>query len=328
MGPLLDGLHDMMRRIEAARPGRLALQTLRKAQALHRFAAAFIARYEAAKAARGWLDFDDFILRAGRLLTDRSLAPWVLYRLDGAIDHILVDEAQDTSPAQWRIIRALTEEFTAGEGAAAGRARSFFVVGDRKQSIYSFQGADVAGFEDVRRGFAEAFSGARQPIEERRLLHSFRSSPAILSLVDRCFPGPLAEALGGAFEHRAFFAAMPGRVEIWPPVPKPEKAEPRAWYDPVDLVAETDAEVVLAEAVADRIAELLAAGVQVPEDAAKGTFRALRPGDILILVQTRKVLFSEIIRACKARGLPIAGADRLTLTEELAVRDILALWPS
>ncbi len=231
MGPLLDGLHDMMRRIEAARPGRLALQTLRKAQALHRFAAAFIARYEAAKAARGWLDFDDFILRAGRLLTDRSLAPWVLYRLDGAIDHILVDEAQDTSPAQWRIIRALTEEFTAGEGAAAGRARSFFVVGDRKQSIYSFQGADVAGFEDVRRGFAEAFSGARQPIEERRLLHSFRSSPAILSLVDRCFPGPLAEALGGAFEHRAFFAAMPGRVEIWPPVPKPEKAEPRAWYD-------------------------------------------------------------------------------------------------
>lgn len=325
MGPLLDGLQAMMRRVEEARPRRRALQTLRKAQALHRFAAAFVARYEAAKAARGWLDFDDFILRASRLLTDRSVAPWVLFRLDGAIDHILVDEAQDTSPAQWQIIRALTEEFTAGEGAGEGRARSFFVVGDRKQSIYSFQGADVAGFEGVRRGFAEAFAGAQVPIDERLLLHSFRSSGAILSLVDHCFPGPLAEALGGAFEHRAFFGEMPGRVEIWPPVPKPEKPEPRAWFDPVDLVAETDAEVVLAERIAGAIRDMLDRGVQVPEDAAKGTFRAVRPGDFLILVQTRKALFTEIIRACKARGLPIAGADRLTLTEELAVRDILAL---
>ena len=111
-------------------------------------------RYETAKAQRSWLDFDDLISRASALLSDRSVAQWVLFRLDGGIDHMLVDEAQDTSPGQWRVIGRLAEEFTAGEGAHS-RPRTIFVVGDKKQSIYSFQGADVAAFDQKRKLFAE-----------------------------------------------------------------------------------------------------------------------------------------------------------------------------
>ncbi|VDC23247.1 double-strand break repair helicase AddA [Pseudogemmobacter humi] len=324
LGPHLDGLQALMRRVEDARPLRLGLASLRKALALHRFAAGFLRRYEAAKAAHGWLDFDDFITRASRLLTDPAVAPWVLYRLDGSIDHVLVDEAQDTSPGQWRIIAALTGEFVAGEGAREAE-RSFFVVGDKKQSIYSFQGADVAGFDAVKARFAEGFAGAGVPIAERTLEHSFRSSQAILALVDLCFQGGMQEALGGAFRHRPFHEALPGRVDIWPVVPKPEAPEEREWFDPVDLVGETDATVVLARQVAEEIAAMIREGRQIPDHRAEGGFRPVRAGDVLILVQRRGPIFEAIIRACKALGLPIAGPDRLTLTGELAVRDLLAL---
>ncbi|MGA0539588.1 double-strand break repair helicase AddA [Neotabrizicola sp. VNH66] len=324
LGPVMDQIEGLMTRIETARPLRLALAAQGKALALHRFAAAFLRRYEAAKAVRGWLDFDDFISHATALLTDPSVAPWILYRLDGSIDHVLVDEAQDTSPQQWRIIAALTEEFTAGEGARDGD-RSLFVVGDKKQSIYSFQGADVVAFDGWKSRFAGAFAGAGRPLQEERLEFSFRSSSAILDLVDRSFEGPMETALGGAFRHRPFHSAMPGRVEIWPPVPKPDKPDPAEWFDPIDLRGETDAAVVLAGRVADRIAGLIAAGAQIPDPAAPGGFRAVRAGDFLILVQRRGAVFQAVIRACKAAGLPIAGPDRLSLTGELAVRDILAL---
>ncbi len=321
LGDLLDGLNALMARVEAGRQTRLALSSFRKALALHRFSHEFLARYEAEKTQHGWLDFDDFIIRATRLLTDPAVAPWVLYRLDGSIDHILVDEAQDTSPAQWQIIAALTEEFTAGIGARPV-ARSLFVVGDRKQSIYSFQGADVAGFDRVRAGFAERFAAAGAPVTERAMVHSFRSSWAVLRLVDLCFPGEMQAALGGDFQHEPFFTEMPGRVDLWPLVPKPEKPEPKEWYDPVDLQGETDAPVVLANQIAREIRDMIARGAQIPD---RGGFRPVRAGDFLILVQRRNEIFEAIIRACKAEGLPIAGPDRLTLTEELAVRDLLAL---
>ncbi len=206
--PLRLALHDLMDRLAEARPDRLALQLLRKTEALHRFARVFLRRYAAAKEARGWLDFDDLIMLATRLLTDPSLSAWVLYRLDGGISHVLVDEAQDTSPAQWRLIQLLTAEFTAGEGLHKDR-RTLFVVGDKKQSIYSFQGADVQAFDGMRDRFARAFAAAGSALNERPLLHSFRSSPAILRLVDHVFIGDRQAAVGGAMEHIAFRETLP-----------------------------------------------------------------------------------------------------------------------
>ena len=97
-------------------------------------------RYARLKRQRGVLDFEDLIVKTVALLSRADAARWVQYKLDRGLDHILVDEAQDTSPRQWQVIRALAEEFFAGEGAGA-ELRTLFAVGDEKQSIYSFQGA-------------------------------------------------------------------------------------------------------------------------------------------------------------------------------------------
>src|SRR5690606_25142407 len=129
------------------------------------FAAVFLPIYAARKQARGWLDFDDLITRARMLLTDPSVAQWVLFRLDGGIDHILVDEAQDTSPDQWRVIELLAQEFTAGRGAR-DVARTIFVVGDKKQSIYSFQGADVEAFDKMKHHFSQRLNEADTRLED------------------------------------------------------------------------------------------------------------------------------------------------------------------
>lgn len=319
--PLRLALHALMERLAEARPDRLALQLLHKTEALHRFARVFLRHYAAAKDARGWLDFDDLIVLATRLLTDPSLSAWVLYRLDGGISHVLVDEAQDTSPAQWRLIQLLTAEFTAGEGLHKDR-RTLFVVGDKKQSIYSFQGADVQAFDGMRDRFARAFAEAGSALNERPLLHSFRSSPAILRLVDHVFIGDRQAAVGGAMEHIAFRETLPGRIDIWPPVPDADKTGPGDWFDTTEKLGTDSAEVTLASLIANEIRAMIDQGVQITD---KGEVRPVHEGDFLILVRRRGVLFDAVIRACKARGLNIAGADRLKLAEELAVKDILAL---
>ena len=325
LGALIDPLNDLMARVESARPLRLALATAEKTLALHQFAGVFLPEYEARKAARGLLDFDDLIARARALLTDRSLAAWVLFRLDGGIDHILVDEAQDTSPDQWELIESLAAELTSGQGAS-NRPRTLFVVGDKKQSIYSFQGADVVAFDRKRDLFLERLAGG-EALRLRSLTHSFRSSPAILSVVDATFRGPEQAAIGGEASHIAFNETLAGRVDVWPVVESAGKLEPGPWEDPLDQPHPEDAEVRLARDIAAKIKALVTGGEQIPQVPRNGgpSARPVHYGDFLILVQRRSPLFHEIIRACKALDLPIAGADRLKLGGEMAVKDLSAL---
>ena len=312
---------DLAERVRIAKQRQFAFGALSRTLALHRFAQVLLPRLAQKKAQGGWLDFEDLIEKAGALLSDPSVAQWVLFRLDGGIDHILVDEAQDTSPGQWRVVERLADEFTAGDGAR-GEPRTIFVVGDRKQSIYSFQGADLSHFEAVKSRFSQKFAAVARPLQDAALLHSFRSSLAILRLVDLTFRGEAATGLGGAPEHLAFHETLPGRVDLWPAVPKPEKTEPEAWEDPVDLPGVETAPVVLARAVAAEIGAMIAAGVQIPT--ASGP-RPVHAGDFLVLVQRRSGLFYEIIRACKMQGLAVAGADRLRLGGEIAVKDIVSV---
>lgn len=321
IGDWLGPLDDLMRRVEDARLRRLSLIAAQRSAALHRFGHAFACRYDARKRDHGWLDFDDLIICTARLLAVSDLAQWVLWRLDGGIDHILVDEAQDTSPAQWQVIQRLTAEFTSGQGAV-DRDRTLFVVGDPKQSIYSFQGADIRVFEERRDGFDADFAAIQQPMQQTELAHSFRSSPAVLSLVDAVFQDDAAEGLGDQPHHIAFRGNLPGRVDLWPPLPKPDKPEAGEWFDAVDLPAPDSEVVQLADAVAEQIRQMIGTPLH---DAKKDVVRALDAGDVLVLVQRRSALFAEIIRACKAAGLPVAGADRLKLAAELAVKDIRAL---
>ncbi len=320
MGGLIGPWNALMQRVEAARGRRLALETAENSITLHAFAAEFLAAFARIKATHGWLDFDDLILTAKRLLTAPGVAPWVLWRLDGGIAHLLVDEAQDTSPAQWAVIEALTEEFTAG----AGPGKTLFVVGDRKQSIYSFQGADLGIYDATRARLSSRLAAADQPMREVPLLHSFRSAPALLRLVDCVFSPPGGPGIGGS-AHLAHFDTMPGRVELLPLVERPERAQPAEGLDlSVAVTAEDPAETVGAM-VAARIGEMLGTGMQIPLRRLAGGSRRIAPKDVLVLLRKRSDVFGAVIRACKAAGLPVAGADRMLLGEELAVRDILAV---
>jgi len=292
----------------------------RKTHALHQFAQAFLPEFERRKDARAWLDFDDLILKARALLSDRSMTQWVLFKLDGGIDHILVDEAQDTSPAQWDVIARLAEEFSSGKSARE-TPRTLFVVGDEKQSIYSFQGADPDAFERMRTHFDTRLAAAQSTLNQYDLLFSFRSSARILELVDAMVHRAKDE-FPARVTHRAFHETLPGRVDLWPFVPQPEKSEKPAWFDPVDTPSPDDPAHLLAGQIADSIAAIVASGEILPT--ATGP-RPVAEGDFLILVQRRSTLFHAIIKALKDRKLPVAGADRLKLGGELAVRDLSAL---
>ena len=318
-------IEQWMLRVEETRPARLALLAMQKTRALHEFARAFLPAYERAKQLRGLLDFDDLILRARDLLTDPAVAAWVLYRLDGGIDHILVDEAQDTSPVQWQVIERLAQEFTSGEGARADVARTIFVVGDKKQSIYSFQGADPREFDRMQHEFGLRLGATNRPLQSRVLAYSFRSSRAILTTVDCCFDQSSESGFTPEEGHKAFFETLPGRVDLWPVVEKPDEDEPPAWHMPVDIRATNDPAILLARQVAAAMRDMIAARQAIPDPKSPSGFRGVQPGDFLILVRRRSALFHEIIRECKAQGLPIAGADRLKVGAELAVRDLEAL---
>ncbi|MDN5785812.1 double-strand break repair helicase AddA [Pseudorhodobacter sp.] len=323
LGPMQDPLEDLMQRVESARSARVALIASQRSTILHRFAAVFLPEYATRKQRRGWLDFDDLITHAKALLTDPSVAQWVLFRLDGGIDHILVDEAQDTSPDQWAVIELLANEFTSGLSARE-EPRTIFVVGDKKQSIYSFQGADVDAFDGKRAEFKARLDQIGAGLQELQLEHSFRSSHAILRLVDLTFDERRQKGLGGEVKHIAFFPDMPGRVDLWPVIEKSSDPKPENWYDPVDLMSEEHHAARLGRQVADTIKGMIDRGAQIPTDGGRSA-RAVHAGDFLILVRRRSDIFSAIIQACKTADLPIAGADRLKLGAELAVRDLAAL---
>ncbi|MAI57475.1 MAG: double-strand break repair helicase AddA, partial [Rhodobacteraceae bacterium] len=294
----------------------------------NRLAQVFLPAYELEKQIRGWLDFDDLILRTRDLLSNTMVADWVLYRLDGGISHILVDEAQDTSPLQWEVITKLAQEITSGEGSRGLENRTIFVVGDKKQSIYSFQGADAAAFEGMKKTFADQLAHTDRPLNDRSLEYSFRSSPAILSVVDETFAFKEKSGFSKLQSHLPFKPQMPGRVDLWPFVPSLTEGRDEEWYNPVDLPSRESHHVALARQIAAMIKKMIDEKQRLPVEIDRtGTFEArpVNAGDFLILVQQRKEIFHEVIQACKAIGLPIAGADRLKVRAELAVKDLLAL---
>ena len=284
---------------------------------------ALLAAYEERKRARGALDYEDLVTKALALLRRSGVAPWVLFKLDGGLDHILLDEAQDTNPEQWEIVAALAEEFFAGD-SARDRTRTIFAVGDAKQSIYSFQRADPHAFLRMRQHFEERITAAEQEWRVVPLEISFRSTEPVLRAIDAIFQNDTARdgvGLDGVpIRHVVSRAGQAGLVELWPPVePRPaEDANPAAL--PVTTIRVTEPRTRLAEAIAATIKNWLDRGEML---AARG--RPIRPGDVMVLVRRRNEFVSELLSALKQRRVPVAGADRLILTEQLAVQDLMAL---
>lgn len=312
---------------EAIEEARLTLNAIERAEdavAALALALKLDEAYGEAKARAGVLDFDDLIEHAQALLQRSEAAPWVLYKLDGGLDHILIDEGQDTSPAQWDLITPLENEFFAGHGAR-DRNRTVFSVGDPKQSIYAFQGADPERFLGEAQSLAARVSAAERTFKAPELRTSFRSSPQILQAVDEVMKGkPLVAGPGEHDEivHLAARTHEDGVVEVWPVAPKPEVADAAPWDAPMDLERESSAHVVLAKRIAKHVKEMIETRQAVWE---RGALRPMRAGDVLALVRKRGAMFRELIKAFKREKLPVAGADRMVLRDELAVQDCLAL---
>ena len=303
---------------EKAKAARVAERTA----ALLRVGSAVLERYAQRKARLAALDYDDLIERARDLLKTPDAVSWVQYKLDQQIDHLLVDEGQDTSPSQWAIIEALSAEFFVGSGARPA-GRTLFVVGDEKQSIMSVQGADVATYQRLRQSLRARADAGRQPWSEEPLNLSFRSSPPILQLVDAVFEAADARdgVTAGAWrEHGCFWAERPGLVEVWPLVKvEPPPAQP-AWQLPDQHEPADKAEHSLARLIAERIKIWL-----TDETPLASTGRAMTAGDVMILLPRRGILQELLVRQLKRLRVPVAGADRLALIDEIAVMDLAAL---
>jgi ATP-dependent helicase/nuclease subunit A len=312
---LVERLCTEQARICALVERRRAVACRERSKALLTIAHEVLSRYQREKERRGLLDYEDLIDKTLDLL--RSVdAAWVHYKLDLGIDHLLIDEAQDTGKKQWEIVTRLAAEFTAGAGARSVR-RTIFAVGDEKQSIYSFQNAAPKEFADMRRHFERRHQAGAPAFVYREFKHSFRSGENVLAAVDEVFKSKeLAASVtsdrDGFPPHIALPDAPPGIVEIWEPEKPDERSPIEGWDAPFDTVSETSPRVKLAKRVASAVRRMIDAG-------------EARCGDVLILVRQRGELFEAIIRALKNQNVEVAGADRLMLTEHIAVMDLMVL---
>jgi len=317
-------LTDLQDKFLAARDQLRAAKVADDTIRLLTLANAHAALYEAAKTAHGALDFSDLVARTVELLTVRSTAAWVLYKLDGGVDHVLIDEAQDTAPEQWAIMRALTGEFF----TVPDTDRTVFAVGDEKQSIYSFQGARPERLRQEAQVYDSLITGAGGAFEGVPLETSYRSTEAVLTFVDAVFATPeRARALVGETgeipHHTAARKGQPGAVELWPLFVDEAPPERDAWTDPVDQEGTASARKRLAQTLALEIRRQVETGAVVFDKG--GAARPCGYGDFLILVRRRDATFEEIIRALKAAGAPVAGADRLKLSQHIVFDDLKAL---
>lgn len=289
----------------------------------------FALAWDEAKTREGFIDFDDQIRAAADLLTKRTTADWIRFKLDRRFDHILVDEAQDTNASQWEIVlEGLVSDFFTGEGQRGPKMRTLFVVGDYKQAIFGFQGTSPENFArasgKVKSQLDEVADVLRDP--ERQLLElglgqSFRTANPILDFVD----GAIARIGWDRFglsqppePHRGL--PIPGMVGLWRVVGDEDKVEEAGEDDEGEegWLSRPDREL------ADRIARQVKAWIDVGFPLAKGGPRLANAGDVMILVRKRKELAGLIVARLHARGVPVAGVDRLRLGAPLAVKDLVA----
>ena len=321
-------LESEARRVQDVLTRLKAVSVAEGTAALMSVGAAVLDRYSAEKQARGLMDYDDLIQTTRRLLEQPGTAEWVLYKLDGGIDHILIDEAQDTNPDQWAIVKPLRMEFFAGRGRHeefSPAPRTVFAVGDRKQSIYSFQGAAPDEFDRERDDLEVNVRDANSRWETVDMNVSFRSSPAILDAVDAVFDLDVAKTgivpdSKEKISHLAARTGEAGLVEVWPCI-EPDVADaPTGWKPPVERQKGDSPQNRLANIVAARIEHMVNSGERL-----ESKNRPIRPGDIMVLVRRRTGFVDELVRQLKQRGVSVAGVDRMVLTDQIAVMDLMAL---
>ncbi|WP_422058891.1 double-strand break repair helicase AddA [Sphingopyxis sp.] len=326
-GRMTDCVDSAVRIVDAAQAllgTAAAMRVADELAAAWKLGSRFAEAYALAKREQGLADFDDLITLAGSLLRVSSFGEWVRFKLDQRTDHILVDEAQDTNMRQWGIVYSLAEEFFAVAPDDAERFRTLFTVGDRKQAIFGFQGTDPKAFATMRDAFYRLGEQAGQPFRQVDLVSNYRSTPAVLAVVDAWLAAGGADAMGLDGEeppHRPFRDAHAGQVELWAPLPvgKALDAEAEESGDEeggdTGAPASDPASMRLAKAIAGEVQDWIARG----KDG-----RPVSPGDIMILVRRRRDLAARIVARLQALHVPVAGVDRFALTQPLAVQDLIA----
>ena len=267
--------------------------------ALFDLSAAFTTIYRDIKQQRNLLDFDDLILYTRRLFAKPDIMGWVLSQLDVSLSHILVDEAQDTPPEQWDILQMLVGDFFVS-GDTGNLPHTLFVVGDTKQAIYGFQGADFRAFIASRDDIIRQIKNNFRTISEIPLAQSFRSLSSILYVVDAFF-GNDQVALETGFHnnaHKCFRRDKSGVVELHHLVVKRDN-------DNVSLATYIND-------VVSKVKEVLLGG-------------KYSPNDIMVLVQRREPFVAPLVAALKRNGIAVAGSDRIVLPDFAPIRDLMNL---
>lgn len=299
--------------------------TSRVSQAWYTCGMALLEEYQRLKMERGVLDFADLEWKTYRLLNRSRHAEWVQYKLDQRIDHLLVDEFQDTNPTQWRLLLPLLQEMMAGDPE---RRRSVFLVGDEKQSVYRFRRADP-----------RLFHAARHWLQQHAQAHtltqhlSWRSSPAVIRFVNLVFhrPGDADTETEGDYllhdfqEHDTHHRQLWGRAELLPLIRRQERTVEKAdqaWRNPLEQPRQTDEDRrhrQEGDLIAEKIRQLLGTPI-----ADRDKIRPMTGDDIMILLRDRThARFYE--DALRRAGIPYIGTGRGAFMQSLEVRDLMHL---
>jgi ATP-dependent helicase/nuclease subunit A len=292
--------------------------------AWYRAGHALLQHYQRIKQEQRLLDFDDLEWKTQQLLHHQDYSLWVQYKIDQKIDHFLIDEFQDTNPTQWRLLLPLLEEIA--DSKDAQRARSVFLVGDSKQSIYGFRRADPQ-----LQAAAGAWLKEQLSAREFSLAKSRRSSPAIMQALNCVFIGtPLSGHLPAYTQHATHLKNLWGQVEILP-LNKPDIAEPAEPSAPARLRdplleprSAHDAQPYYGEGlqIAQRILEIVDAGYIVHKNS--GQTGRVDYGDILILFRNRTHI-ADYEQALSDHRIPYESLAKGGLLDHQEVQDIEAL---
>lgn len=295
---------------------------------LFTFAQHVLNAYETYKNQENVLDFDDLILRTLDLLKGQTknlngldASPWIRYKMDQGINHILVDESQDTNPEQWEIIQTLCDDFFE-DNSEDEKLRSIFVVGDEKQSIFSFQRASPEKFHSMRQWFDQKIQNTQNQLQSINFETSFRSTPAILDFVDAVFASDQTrEGLSDIpIKHYSHRYKQAGHVELWPLFETPKTDELDPWTPPIKVIETQSGAAMMASHIGDTIQKWIE-----NKEILESYNRPIEAGDIMILVKSRTAFLDQIVRALKTRNIPVNGIDRMVLNDQLVIQDLCAL---
>ncbi len=290
-------------------------KTLKLREAIFTLSEFINGEYSFLKQKAAFLDYNDLIEKTSYLFNKPDIKPWIMYKLDYTIEHVMVDEAQDTSLNQWQIIRALIDDFFTGD-TNNEIERTLFVVGDEKQSIFSFQGADPLLFADTNIYFENQISNAGRVIEKVPMQMNFRSSQAVLDFVDKIFEDEerrgAVSKLADGIAHKAF-NDIEGKVELLPFISYKAERDNTPWKLPItNEDRDSSYKEQLALQVSNKIKILLSEGGE--------------PSEIMILLRRRDGKFiKELTANLEDAGIPVSGNDRLSIFDNIAVKDLLCL---